>query len=171
MVRTGIELFFFLVAGMVLCFAFRMRIILILQGRFSCCWAVLKLSQGPFCSSCCPVSKKAGGCKKARKRHNQDSQLQLSKGISMPYGVKLSNKTRDSCLEWLLLLDDWPSISQEWWATALSITGFDYSFCSLFFLFLMSFSFNSPYLNSWVLTLLFSIFFPIPLWGERLCGV
>lgn len=96
MVRTGIELFFFLVAGMALCFAFRMRIILILQGCFSCCWAVLMLSQGPFCSSCCPVSKKAGGAKKPGRDTIRTVNSNCPKGYSMPYGVKLSNKTRDS---------------------------------------------------------------------------
>lgn len=138
MVRTGIELFFFLVAGMALCFAFRMRIILILQGCFSCCWAVLMLSQGPFCSSCCPVSKKAGGCKKARKRHNQDSQLQTVQRDILCHMVSNSAIKPGTVAGQAHISQD---ISQEWWATALSITGFDYSFCSLFFLFLMSSSF------------------------------
>lgn len=37
LVSAGIELTFFLVAGMVLCFVFRMRIMLIMHRFFSCC--------------------------------------------------------------------------------------------------------------------------------------
>lgn len=43
---TGMELIFFLVAGMMLCCGCRMRIMLITHRCFSCSWAVLTWSQG-----------------------------------------------------------------------------------------------------------------------------
>jgi len=51
---------FFIVAGVVLCFGFSMRIMLTAPGWFSCCRAALAQSQGLLCSSCCPHSEGLG---------------------------------------------------------------------------------------------------------------
>ena len=63
---TGIELIFFLVAGMGLCFGFVLKTVLITEGCFPYCWAVLVLSQGLFCFSPHPTSEEAGGAQGVR---------------------------------------------------------------------------------------------------------
>jgi len=78
LVSAKILLIFLLLTGMVLCFGFRMRRILIILWCFSCCWAVLILSQGLFSFPYCPTSKEArytktgrgqGSCSKMNKSH------------------------------------------------------------------------------------------------------
>ena len=59
LVLSGEELIFFLVASMVSCFGFRMRIILITHQHFKCSWEVFT-SQGISNLSHCPASKRAG---------------------------------------------------------------------------------------------------------------
>ena len=51
LVLAGIELIFFTVASMELCFGFLLKTVLIILGCFSYCWAVLTHSQGLFCFS------------------------------------------------------------------------------------------------------------------------
>ena len=66
-VWTGIELTFFLVAGMVLWFGLRMKIMLITHRCFSYCHAAFTLNKGLFNSMYCPgtveaaVQKELGG--------------------------------------------------------------------------------------------------------------
>lgn len=50
----------FLVAGIMLCLGFRMRIMLVTPCCCRCCWAVLILCQG-FFGGLCPTSGRAGG--------------------------------------------------------------------------------------------------------------
>lgn len=52
LVLAGIELVVFLVCDPVLCFVFSVRMMLIAQWCFSCCWAVLTLRQGHLSVSC-----------------------------------------------------------------------------------------------------------------------
>jgi len=51
LVLAGIGLIFFVVANMGLCFGFVLKTVLIIQGYFHYCWAVLAQSQGLFCFS------------------------------------------------------------------------------------------------------------------------
>ena len=50
-------LFFFTVLGIGLCFEFVLKTVLIIQGCFSYCWAVLTQSQSLFCFSLHPTSE------------------------------------------------------------------------------------------------------------------
>ena len=81
LVLAGIELIFFIVASMGMCFAFVLRTVLIAQGCFSYCWAVLTQSQGLCCSSPHPASEEAGGAQGVGRGHSRDSWPQLTKGI------------------------------------------------------------------------------------------
>ena len=65
-----------------LCFGFVLRTVLITQGCFCYCWAVLTQSQGLFCSSHHPTSEWAGGAQGVGRGHSRDSWPQLTKGIS-----------------------------------------------------------------------------------------
>lgn len=101
---VGIELIFFLVAGVVLCFGFRMRITLgaLAYWHFSLCWAVLTLSQGRFSLSCCPASweqtgrVKGGGHKELEGKRNRTTDPNWPKGCPIPYPAMLKNKTREA---------------------------------------------------------------------------
>ena len=57
LVLAGVELIFLIVASMGLSFGFVLETVLITQGCFSYCWAVLTQSQGLFCSSYRPASE------------------------------------------------------------------------------------------------------------------
>ena len=64
-----------------LCFGFVLKTVLITQGCFRYCWAVLTQSQGLFCFSPHPTSEQAGGAQEAGRGHSRDSWPQLTKGI------------------------------------------------------------------------------------------
>ena len=64
LVLTGIELILLTVASMGLCFGFVLKTVLIIQGSFRYCRAVLTWSQSLFWSSDCPTSETAGLHKK-----------------------------------------------------------------------------------------------------------
>lgn len=57
LVLYGIELIFFIVACMVLCFGYVMKTVLVTHQFFSYCWAKLTQHQGLFCFSHCPISE------------------------------------------------------------------------------------------------------------------
>lgn len=78
LVLVGIELIFFLLSGMALCFRFMMRIMLIAHQRSSCCTAVLIQSQASHVAP----KQRTGGAAGAGRGHNQDSWPRLSKGMS-----------------------------------------------------------------------------------------
>ena len=61
LVWAGIDLIFFPIASMGLCFGFVLETVLITQGCFRYCWAVLTQSQGLFCFSPHPTSEEARG--------------------------------------------------------------------------------------------------------------
>lgn len=69
---AGMELIFFLVAGMMLCCGCRMRIMLITHRCFSCSWAVLTWSQGLL------------GSFWAGRGQQKESWPKLSKGMVLP---------------------------------------------------------------------------------------
>lgn len=66
------ELIFFLEAGMVLCFGFRMRIMLISNQRFGCCRTVLHRSKDVSVSQ-------SWGCARSWEGQSQDSWPRLNK--------------------------------------------------------------------------------------------
>ena len=73
LVLAGIELIFFIVASTGLCFGFVLKTVLIIQGCFHYCRAVLTQSQGLFCFSPHPTSEKAGGAQEVGRGHSWDS--------------------------------------------------------------------------------------------------
>lgn len=75
---AGMVLIFFPVAGVVLCFGFVHKNVLIAQGCFDSWWAGLTQHQSLFCFSAHPIIKKAGGTQRAGRGHSQDSWLWLT---------------------------------------------------------------------------------------------
>ena len=82
LVLARIELICLIIASMGLCFGFVLETVLIIQGCFHYCWAVLTQSQGLFCLSPHPTSEEAGGAQGVWSGHSWDSWPQLTKGIS-----------------------------------------------------------------------------------------
>jgi len=81
LVLARVELMFFRVARMRLCFGFVLETALITQGCFSYCWAAFTQSQSLFGSSHRPASEWAGGAQESGRGRSQDSWPQLAKGI------------------------------------------------------------------------------------------
>ena len=168
LVSEGTELILFLVTGTVLCFGFGMRIMLVTRWCFSCCWAVLTLTQGLFSFSHSPASEEAGGAPEAGRAHNQDSWPQLATHTVWCHGEHINwgelDRGRHTCAGTALV-----SVS-GWWATALCITCFEYSFIIVFpsFSVLLNFTLTHEFY-------LFSSPLPHPTAGgevsERPCGV
>jgi len=77
LVWAGIELNLFVVTSMGLCFGFVLKMVLIIQGCFSYCWAVLTQCQGLLCSSYHPTSEQPGDAWEAVGGHSRDSWPQL----------------------------------------------------------------------------------------------
>jgi len=77
---AAIEFIFFAVASIGLCFTFVLKTVLISQGWFSHCWAVLTESQGLFCFSPHPTSKEVGGVQEVGRGCNWNSWPPLTKG-------------------------------------------------------------------------------------------
>jgi len=73
LVLAGIELIFFLVAGIGLCFGLVLETVLVTQRCFGHCWAVLTQSSGPSCPSHRPTGEWAGGARGAGRGHSRDS--------------------------------------------------------------------------------------------------
>jgi len=61
------------VSYMGLCFGFVLKTVLITQGCFRYCCAVLAQHQGLFCVSDHPTSEEAGGAQEAGRGHSCDS--------------------------------------------------------------------------------------------------
>jgi len=72
LVLAGVELTFFLVASVRLCFGFVLETVLITQGCLSYRSAVLTQSQGLFCSSS-PHQRAGWGAQGVGRGHSQDS--------------------------------------------------------------------------------------------------
>lgn len=81
LVSAAVELIFFLAVSIVLCFGFRLEIMLITQGYFICCWAVLLESVGLGAFPPHPTREQAGGAQEAGRGHSQDSWPKLAKEI------------------------------------------------------------------------------------------
>jgi len=77
LVLGGTELNFFIVANMGLCLEFALKTVLIRQGCFNYCWAMLTQGQGLVCSSHHPTSQWAGGAQEAGRGLSQHSWPQL----------------------------------------------------------------------------------------------
>lgn len=93
------EITFFIVAGMVPCFGFRRKTVLITQQCFRSCWAVIVQSQGLHCYSCCPANKEAGGAQGAGRNTTTTADSDLPKGYPTPHCDRLSNSSGGSWLE------------------------------------------------------------------------
>lgn len=78
---SEIEVIFFTVGSMVLCSGFVLETVLITQGCFHSCWAVLTQHQGFFCFSCHLTSKWAGGAQGAGREHRQNNWPPLISGV------------------------------------------------------------------------------------------
>jgi len=91
-----------------------MRVMLITHWCFSCCWAVLTLSQGVFSFSYWPASKEAGWAPEAGRGHSRDSWPQLIKGTPHTTWchIKHINQGKLTRGRWPVL-QDWPGISQQ----------------------------------------------------------
>ena len=70
-----------------------MTIDVITHRCFSCCRAVLILSQGLLCFLCCPASKKAGGAPRVGRAKSQDSWSKCNKVISRTIWCYVQHKT------------------------------------------------------------------------------
>ena len=90
LVLAQIELIFFTVASMGLCFWFVPKPVLITQGCFSYRWAVLTQSQGLFCFSPHSTNKRAGGAQGIGGDTAGTADPNWPKGYSVPYDVMLS---------------------------------------------------------------------------------
>ena len=123
LVSAGIKLIFFFVAGIVLCFGFRMTIMLITHCCSSCCYAVFILSHGLFSFSYCPASG-GWGCTRSGEETQPGQRTQTGqRGIpchmtSLPV-YKLGRVGWGHHGSGI----GWASVSR-WWAIVLCITSF-----------------------------------------------
>ena len=125
-----VELTFLLEAGMVLCFEFRMWIMLI-TWHFSHCWAALAPSQSASIFLCCPASEGLGVHKELR--GTQPAQLPQTGQRDIPYSVVLCWIIRQGGLGWQGL----PLLGLVV-SNCIACHCFIYSFCSLSFLSLLT---------------------------------
>ena len=138
---------------------------LITHWCFSCCWAVLTLSQGFFSFSYYSASEEAGWTQQARRGHSQDSWPQLAKGIfhTMWHHAQyinwgeLAGQHCGSRIGWVS--------ASGWWAIVLCVTCFVYSSSSSSIFPSSSVVLNCLYLNPWVLGF-FCRFSPPSHWVE-----
>ena len=94
LVLAGIELNYFIVVCMGLCFGFVLKTVLIMQWCFSYCWALLTQHWGLFCSSHCPAREYARVHRKLGGDTAGTADPNWPKGYPIPYDIMLSNKTR-----------------------------------------------------------------------------
>lgn len=87
-VSAGTDFIFFIVVGKMLCFGFKIRIMLITHW---CLWTLLTQHQSLFSFLCC-LGKKEVGCARSWGMHSQDSWCK-PEWYSMPYEIMLSKKT------------------------------------------------------------------------------
>lgn len=136
---------------------------------FSCCRAVLTLSQWLFSFSHCPASKEAGGAQEDQRGQNQDSWPKLAKGISHTWG----HGAACSAIKW------W----NGGWLGSLGISQRVVSSCTVNHLFCISlyhnYYYDFPFYQCFLFVCFglvwFLILSPIQMWGggqasELLCG-
>ena len=80
LVLTGMEFIFFIVTSMRLYFGFVLETVLIIQGCFCCCWAVLTESR-PLLLLTPPHQRVGWGAQEVGRGHSWDSWPQLTKGV------------------------------------------------------------------------------------------
>lgn len=87
---AGMELIFFVAAGVMLCFTMVTKTELTAHRCFCCCWMVLAPHQGLLCSSLCPPENRWG----AHKRLGGDTarQMRPNNHRDIPPDVMLSKK-------------------------------------------------------------------------------
>jgi len=86
LVLGGVELIFFTVASVGLCFGFVLKTVSITQGRSSYHGVVLTQHPGLFCPSTHPTNDQTGGVPEAGRGHSWDSWPQVTKVISRTTG-------------------------------------------------------------------------------------
>jgi len=93
---AGIELNLFMVAHMVLCFGFLLKMVLMFlkQGCFSYCKAMLTQHQELFCLSHSPTSKLTGGVQEAGRDTPGTADLNWAELCTIPCSTMLNNKSR-----------------------------------------------------------------------------
>jgi len=102
---SEVEFIFFLVAGMVLCFGFSIRIMILTHRWFNCCRALLLiLSQGFFSFLYCPASEEAvcaqGSSRGNRTRRadpNQPKKYSISHGMTCGSSHDMISPTTSLC--------------------------------------------------------------------------
>lgn len=85
---SGIEI---IVAGTVLCFGFKMRIVLITPWCFSCCRAVLHRTKD-MSDPHAALPARSWGCTGAGRWHSQHSWPKLAKGMFYTHSIMLNDK-------------------------------------------------------------------------------
>ena len=117
LVLAGIELIFFVVACMGLCFGFVLQTVLMIQGCFSYCWAVLTQHQGLFCFSPHSPASRLGVHKKLWGDTAGTADPNWPKGYSIPYDfIMLSNKSWAKKKEAMVFV--FLSHHYTWWSPA-----------------------------------------------------
>lgn len=150
-----------------------MRMMLITQQCFSCCWAGVALNQRLFSFSHHAITEEPGGTQVAGGRDRQGSRPKLAKRMFQILWYR--GKTDPGPAEPLLR----NRLGIKWWVVGNCIV---HNFFFIFYLFyhnyfVVSFSvlWKFLYLKLWVLIFVPSNFQPIPQQGRRmrewLCGV
>jgi len=124
LVLAGIELIFFLAAGMDLWF--RVRTMLITHHCVSCCRPVLTLSQGHFSSSCSPASEELGVHRELGGGRTRTADPNWPKRCPKPCGVMLGSGTGRA---------GWGDAVAQGWSGCWSAGGEQLCCASLFVLF------------------------------------
>ena len=150
LVLAGLELIFFLTAGTVRCFGFKLKITLTTHHCFSC-WAVLTLSHRVFCFLCFPAKWGSWGCTRSWEG-TEAGQLMQTDQTDVPHCMTLWSaikpwgigQGRKGCH---CSGTGWASV-HWWWAIIFCITCFFLVFlfvcCCLVMVFLSFFS-SSPH--------------------------
>jgi len=122
MVSAGIELSVFLIADMVVCFGFRMRIILITHWYLSCCCTVL--NNKPIAFQFHMLPWQWGGCECARSLEKTQTGQLTSNGLrNIPYRstssrtVNCRKVARENCC---CSGTGWP-LATGWWALCITL--------------------------------------------------
>ena len=174
LVSSGKELTFFLLAGMVLCFGFRMRIILITHWCKHCLLLVKDFSA----SHSAVPAKRLWVHKALEQDRTSTADPDSWKGYLITYRGMMNNKTEGLLLgKRRPLLGDWLSTGQ--WVASNCIV--HHLFCVFYYYYYFPFLFCSSILSLFkttgfiiiiIITIVIIIIpYPIPLWGSEWMAV
>ena len=117
---TEIELIFFIVATMGLCFGFVTKTVLVTQGYFNYCWTVLAQHQGLLCFSPHPTSKQAGDAQEAARGHSQltpTDQRDTPRRMASCWAISTMGKKEEGEM-FGAMASVFPSNCDTWWSPA-----------------------------------------------------